>query len=138
MEGLISSLREATDKAICVGFGVSGPDQVRRHVCSTPTGPTLVRSSSDRTNEPMRRLGGPRHVAGTSCARNDACVTAAAAGEGAGALGCGRRHRRQRSGQGARRGGDQGEALWNAFASCAEMLQNTAGCAAHLCIISAS
>jgi len=68
VEGLISSLREATDKAICVGFGVSGPDQVRRHVCSTPTGPTLVRSSSDRTNEPMRRLGGPRHVAGTSCA----------------------------------------------------------------------
>ena len=31
VEGLISSLREATDKAICVGFGVSGPDQVRGH-----------------------------------------------------------------------------------------------------------
>jgi tryptophan synthase alpha subunit len=29
VEGLISSLREATDKAICVGFGVSGPEQVR-------------------------------------------------------------------------------------------------------------
>ena len=27
MEGLVSSLREATDKAICVGFGVSGPEQ---------------------------------------------------------------------------------------------------------------
>lgn len=30
VEGLIHSLREATDKPICVGFGVSGPDQVRR------------------------------------------------------------------------------------------------------------
>lgn len=36
VEGLISSLGEATDMAICVGFGVSGPDQVR-----APTGEQL-------------------------------------------------------------------------------------------------
>lgn len=28
VEGLISSLRKATDKAVCIGFGVSSPNQV--------------------------------------------------------------------------------------------------------------
>lgn len=28
MEGLIQSLKSQTDKPVCVGFGVSGPEQV--------------------------------------------------------------------------------------------------------------
>lgn len=48
VEGLIKAVREVTDKPVCVGFGVSGPDQVRElaawHADGVIVGSALVRA----------------------------------------------------------------------------------------------